>query len=66
MEQYLEQISQAVVEGDRDSTVENVQAALDANVDANGGDDTYSAYPLLVQGSKQGIAIVSPAVITAC
>jgi len=35
MEQYLEQISRAVVEGDRDSTVEYVQAALDANVDAN-------------------------------
>ena len=34
MEQYLEQISRAVVEGDQDSTVVNVQAALDANVDA--------------------------------
>jgi 5-methyltetrahydrofolate--homocysteine methyltransferase len=34
MEQYLELISRAVVEGDQDSTVVNVQAALDANVDA--------------------------------
>ena len=33
MEQYLTQISKAVMEGDRDSTVENVQTALDANVD---------------------------------
>ena len=35
MEKYLEQISQAVVEGDRDSAVEYVQVALDANLDAN-------------------------------
>lgn len=35
MEKYLEQISQAVVKGDRDSTVETVQVALDANVEAN-------------------------------
>ena len=35
MELHLEKISRAVLEGDRDSTVEYVQAALDANVDAN-------------------------------
>jgi 5-methyltetrahydrofolate--homocysteine methyltransferase len=35
MEKYLEQISQAVVEGDRDSAVEYVQVALDANLDAS-------------------------------
>jgi 5-methyltetrahydrofolate--homocysteine methyltransferase len=35
MEKYLEQISQAIVEGDRDSAVEYVQVALDANLDAN-------------------------------
>ena len=35
MDKYLEQISQAVVDGDRDATVENVQVALDENVDAN-------------------------------
>jgi 5-methyltetrahydrofolate--homocysteine methyltransferase len=33
MEQYLGPISQAVVEGDQDSAVINVQAALDENVD---------------------------------
>ena len=35
MEKYLEQISQAIVEGDRDSAVEYVQVALDANLDAS-------------------------------
>jgi 5-methyltetrahydrofolate--homocysteine methyltransferase len=35
MELHLEKISRAVLEGDRDSTVDYVQAALDANVDAN-------------------------------
>lgn len=33
------------------------QVTIDANMDAIGGDDIYEAYPLLVQGSKQGIAI---------
>jgi 5-methyltetrahydrofolate--homocysteine methyltransferase len=35
MELYLEQISQAVVEGDRSTTIELVQSAVDAQVDAN-------------------------------
>lgn len=35
MEQYLEQISQAVVKGDQNATIELVQAAVDAQVDAN-------------------------------
>ena len=32
---YLERISRAVVEGDREATVVHVQAALEANIDAN-------------------------------
>ena len=32
---YLEQISQAVVEGDREATIAGVQAAIDADIDAN-------------------------------
>jgi 5-methyltetrahydrofolate--homocysteine methyltransferase len=35
MAQYLEQISQAVVKGDQNATIELVQAAVDAQVDAN-------------------------------
>lgn len=35
MEKHLEQISQAVVEGDQKATIELVQAAVDADVDAN-------------------------------
>lgn len=35
MEQFAQQIFQAVVDGDQESTVEYVQAALDASVDAN-------------------------------
>lgn len=35
MEQYLEQISQAVVKGEQNATIELVQAAVDAQVDAN-------------------------------
>jgi 5-methyltetrahydrofolate--homocysteine methyltransferase len=34
MEQYLEQISQAVLKGDQNTTIEFVQAAVDAQVDA--------------------------------
>jgi 5-methyltetrahydrofolate--homocysteine methyltransferase len=34
-EKYLEQISQAVMEGNRESTTSHVQAALEAKVDAN-------------------------------
>ena len=33
------------------------QVTVRANLDSVGGDDTYGAYPLLVEGSKQGIAI---------
>lgn len=35
MAQYLEQISQAVVKGDQNTTIEFVQAAVDAQVDTN-------------------------------
>jgi 5-methyltetrahydrofolate--homocysteine methyltransferase len=35
MEQYLKEISQAVVKGDQNATSELVQAAIDAQVDAN-------------------------------
>ena len=34
-EKYIEQISQAVMEGNRDSTTSHVQAALEAKVDVN-------------------------------
>lgn len=33
------------------------QVTIDANLDSIGGDSTYDAYPLIVQGSKQGIAV---------
>jgi len=33
------------------------QVTVNANMDSQGADGTYTAYPLLVQGSKQGIAI---------
>ena len=33
------------------------QVIVNANMDSQGTDGTYTAYPLLVQGSKQGIAI---------
>jgi 5-methyltetrahydrofolate--homocysteine methyltransferase len=32
---HLEQISRAVVDGDRDATISSVQAALESNIDAN-------------------------------
>lgn len=35
----------------------NGQVTVDVNMDIQGGDAVYNAYPLLVQGSKQGIAI---------
>jgi len=35
----------------------NGQVTVNANMDSQGGDGVYNAYPLLVQGSKQGIAI---------
>jgi 5-methyltetrahydrofolate--homocysteine methyltransferase len=35
MEQYLEKISQAVVKGDRNATIDDVSKALDEKVDAN-------------------------------